>query len=234
MKKIYLFLAFILIITGLKAQDSSDESFTIQTIVKEWNQNHFSFDSMQQLVVVFRENFQDIKVAGVEKKNGVWNVSLNAVHASIGRNGLISPEQKKEGDGCTPTGLYALGQLFSYEATIITKIPFIQTTQEDKWIDDITSEQYNKYVRGTTTAKSYENLLLKSIHYKYCMVIEYNTKPVVKGKGSAIFFHVADEKYSPTAGCVAIAEQDMLQYLKWLDPKKKTAIFIIADDEEDD
>jgi L,D-peptidoglycan transpeptidase YkuD (ErfK/YbiS/YcfS/YnhG family) len=48
----------------------------------------------------------------------------------------------------------------------------------------------------------------------------------VKGKGSAIFFHVADEKYSPTSGCVAIAEKDMLQYLNWFKPKKKKGMMI--------
>jgi L,D-peptidoglycan transpeptidase YkuD (ErfK/YbiS/YcfS/YnhG family) len=58
------------------------------------------------------------------------------------------------------------------------------------------------------------------------MVIEYNTQPVVKGKGSAIFFHVADEKYSPTSGCVAIAEKDMLQYLNWFKPRKKKGMMI--------
>ena len=66
----------------------------------------------------------------------------------------------------------------------------------DKWIDDSSSNDYNKYVRGATTAKSFENLKLKSIDYKYCMVIEYNTHPVIKGKGSAIFFHVTNDKYT--------------------------------------
>ena len=60
------------------------------------------------------------------------------------------------------------------------------------------------------------------------MVIEYNTKPVVKGKGSAIFFHLADEKYTPTSGCVAIAENDMLNYLQWLMPNKKRAILLTS------
>jgi L,D-peptidoglycan transpeptidase YkuD (ErfK/YbiS/YcfS/YnhG family) len=81
-------------------------------------------------------------------------------------------------------------------------------------------------VRGETSAKSFEHLKLNSIDYKYCMVIEYNTNPVVKGKGSAIFFHVANEKYAPTAGCVAIAENDMLQFLKWFKPRKKKAMLI--------
>lgn len=234
MKKISLFLAFILLICSANAQDSSENSFTIQTIINDWNQHHLNFDGVEQMVILYRENFQDIKLAGVERNNNKWQVQLNAVRASIGRNGLIDPSHKVEGDGCTPTGMYALGQLFSYEANIATRIPFIQTSSEDKWVDDVNSPQYNQYVHGTTTAKSFENLLLKSVHYKYCMVIEYNTQPIVKGKGSAIFFHVADEKYSATAGCVAIAEKDMLQYLQWLDPKKKTAIFIFADDEEDD
>ena len=75
-----------------------------------------------------------------------------------------------------------------------------------------------------TEGKLYSN----SIDYKYCIVIEYNTNPVVKGKGSAIFFHVADEKYSPTAGCVAIAEKDMLQFLKWFKPRKKKAMLSIG------
>jgi L,D-peptidoglycan transpeptidase YkuD (ErfK/YbiS/YcfS/YnhG family) len=65
-----------------------------------------------------------------------------------------------------------------------------QTTAEDKWIDDPNSDQYNTYVKGATDAKSYENLLLKNDAYKHCMVIEYNTNPIVKGKGSAIFFHL--------------------------------------------
>jgi L,D-peptidoglycan transpeptidase YkuD (ErfK/YbiS/YcfS/YnhG family) len=60
------------------------------------------------------------------------------------------------------------------------------------------------------------------------MVIEYNTQPVVKGKGSAIFFHLADEKYTPTSGCVAIPEKNMLDYLQWLDPKKKRAILLTS------
>ena len=85
----------------------------------------------------------------------------------------------------------------------------------------------NTYVRGATQAKSYENLLLSSIDYKYCMVIEYNTNPVIKGKGSAIFFHITSNQYPPTAGCVAVKEQDMLRILAWLDPRKKKYIGII-------
>jgi L,D-peptidoglycan transpeptidase YkuD (ErfK/YbiS/YcfS/YnhG family) len=228
-----LFAAFI-----AKAQDENDTTYTISAFISNWNHpNGDTFraiDSVDQMIVVFRERYRDIKIAGVEKENGIWKLKIDPAKASIGRNGLVYEAAKKEGDGCTPAGIFELGALFSYENSINSRLPFTQTSSEDKWIDDPASDDYNKHIRGETSAKSFENLLLKSIYYKYCMVIEYNTKPVVKGKGSAIFFHVADEKYSPTAGCVAVAEIDMLQYLNWLQPDKRKAIFIIADEEDEE
>jgi L,D-peptidoglycan transpeptidase YkuD (ErfK/YbiS/YcfS/YnhG family) len=220
------------------AQGDDDTTYTIQSFLYQWNHPTSGgtqlLDSVDQMVVVFREHYRDIKVAGVEKTNGIWGLSLAPVRASIGRNGLIYDIAKKEGDGCTPVGLYSLGELFTYENNINTKLHYTQTNDQDKWIDDPLSDDYNKHIRGATNAKSFENLLLNSIYYKYCMVIEYNTKPIIKGKGSAIFFHVADDKYKPTAGCVAIAETDMLSYLKWLQPEKRKAIFIIADEDDED
>jgi L,D-peptidoglycan transpeptidase YkuD (ErfK/YbiS/YcfS/YnhG family) len=220
------------------AQAESDSSYTIESFLYNWNHSNsiekIKLDSADQVLVVYREHYREIKLAGIEKENGLWKLKLAPVRASIGRNGLINEFAKKEGDGCTPTGFFGLGNLFSYETSIDTKLNFTQTTAEDKWIDDPAADDYNKHVRGNTSAKSFENLLLKSIDYKYCMVIEYNTNPIVKGKGSAIFFHVADTKYSATSGCVAIAELDMLAYLKWLQPNKYKAILIMADEEEED
>ncbi len=238
MKKYLIAIGFFIVCFNLKAQDSTNSAYTIESFLYNWNHSkanaNKAFDTIDQMLVVFREHYTDIKIAGVEKENGIWKLKLSPIKASIGRNGLISDSTKKEGDGCTPTGFFALGHLYSYESHINSNLPFTQTTSEDKWIDDPNSDDYNKYVRGATTAKSFENLLLKNIYYKYCMVIEYNTQPVIKGKGSAIFFHVADKMYSPTAGCVAIAENDMLQYLNWLQPNKRKAIFIIADEQDED
>jgi L,D-peptidoglycan transpeptidase YkuD (ErfK/YbiS/YcfS/YnhG family) len=163
---------------------------------------------------------------GMEKIKGDWKMAIAPVRASIGRTGFTDSMHKQEGDGHTPEGLYALGQLFSYDSIVPTRLPFIVVNEQDKWIDDSTSDEYNKYIRGATNAKSFEHLLLNSIEYKYCTVIEYNTDPVIKGKGSAIFFHVATPQYKTTAGCVAIAEKDMLTFLNWFHPKKKKSILI--------
>ncbi len=189
--------------------------------------NESMLDSLEQLLVVFNaapENYQATLVAMEKTKNG-WIAKSNPIPASIGRNGFANPGEKREGDGKSPTGLFGLGQLFCYEQNVKTSIPFIQTTDADKWIDDPGSKDYNKHIRGETDAKSYENLKLRSNAYKYCMVIEYNTHPVVKNMGSAIFFHLGSE-YEPTSGCVAIDEKNMKFILTWLHPKYKPAIIM--------
>ena len=184
--------------------------------------------TVQQLLLVVNDHDTSNKaiLVALEKKNKKWKLVNHPVQASIGRNGFAMPGKKREGDGKSPTGLFALGQLFSYENTINTDLPFIQTFEDDKWIDDSNHPDYNKYIKGTTTATSFEHLHLPGIYYKYCMVIEYNTHPVEKGMGSAIFFHVADEKYSATAGCIAIQESDMSRILRWLKSQMNKAILM--------
>ena len=185
-------------------------------------------DSVEQLVLAYNETLKDpqAKLYTLQKESGEWNIVLGPVPAGIGENGFAMPGEKVEGDGKSPGGTFELGHLFTYEDTVNTKMPFTQSTSEDKWIDDPESADYSKHVRGPTSAKSYENLKLNSDHYKYCMVIEYNTKPVVKGKGSAIFFHLRDSESETTAGCVAVSESDMLRILEWLDPEKHPMILM--------
>jgi L,D-peptidoglycan transpeptidase YkuD (ErfK/YbiS/YcfS/YnhG family) len=179
----------------------------------------------KQILIVSNEQQQSNKATLVafEKSGKHWKVKFGPMDAWVGRNGFANSGLKVEGDGKSPSGVFALGRLFGYEAKVNTKMPFTQTTQEDKWIDDPESPDYNRHVRGPTTAKSFENLLLSSDAYKYCMVIEYNTNPVVKGKGSAIFFHLGE---GATAGCVAIKEDKMKPILKWMNPKHNPTLIM--------
>lgn len=56
------------------------------------------------------------------------------------------------------------------------------------------------------------------------MVVEYNMNPIIKGNGSAIFFHLGVKKPYFTAGCVAIDEDNMKSIVNWLDPKLNPTI----------
>lgn len=190
--------------------------------------NKKQLENVQQLLVVYNdgaEKFSAVFVA-LEKKEAHWFVKQNPIEAGIGKNGFALPQTKEEGDGKSPTGIFKLGKLFSYEKQFQTLLENQQTTIDDKWIDDVHSADYNTYVKGKTQAKSYEKLLLKTDIYKYCMVIEYNTNPVVEGKGSAIFFHLGIRKPFQTLGCVAIAEEEMKLMINWLDPQKNPTIIM--------
>ena len=144
--------------------------------------NKLQLKGIQQLLIVMNDDDASSKatLVALQKKHKKWKIQFNPMPASIGRNGFALPGNKQEGDGKSPAGLYQLGQLFSYENKINSSLPFIQTTGEDKCIDDTNHVDYNKYVKGNTTASSFEHLRLTGIYYKYCMVIEYNTKPVIK------------------------------------------------------
>jgi len=185
-------------------------------------------DNTKQLLVVYNESPEEHQavLVAMEKTDKSWQEVTKTIPAGVGRNGFAKPGKKVEGDGKSPTGLFRLGHLFSYEKVVETKMPYSQTTEEDKWIDDPESEDYNRHVRGETKAKSYENLMLDNDSYKYCMVIEYNTNPVFKGKGSAIFFHLSEDPPGATSGCVAITEDNMEWILKWMDPELNPSIIM--------
>jgi L,D-peptidoglycan transpeptidase YkuD (ErfK/YbiS/YcfS/YnhG family) len=190
--------------------------------------NKSQLENVNQLLVVYNEkpeSFTAVFVA-LEKKGKSWVVKQSPIEAGIGKKGFALPDQKVEGDGKSPTGIYRLGKLFSYEKQFQTLLDNQQTTKEDKWIDDVNSSDYNKHISGSTEAKSYENLLLKTDVYKFCTVIEYNTNPVVKGKGSAIFFHLALKPAAFTSGCVAINEEYMKLMINWLDAKQNPTIIM--------
>lgn len=225
--KLFLLQYFMIIIlsNSIYGQESKDDVKKAFQIVKK---NVAMLDGIGQLLVVFNdpsENSTAILVA-MEKSDTGWIAKSDPIRVDIGRNGFAAPGSKRESDGKSPSGLFRMGLLFCYQKTHVTRMPYLQTTNEDKWIDDQNSKDYNRHVRGKTDAKSYENLKIRSDAYKYCMVIEYNTHPVVKGMGSAIFFHLFEEIPGPTAGCVALNEKDMEWVLAWMNPKFKPSIIM--------
>ena len=191
--------------------------------------NAILLDSISKLLVVFNEtpDQNSAVLVAMEKKNKKWRLIFTPMQVGIGRKGFAAPDAKREGDQQSPTGFFRLGQLFCYDKIVNTRMPFIQTTSDDKWIDDPDSKDYNRYVRGGTQAKSFENLKIGSDEYKYCMVVDYNTYPVVKGSGSAIFLHLsAGETPNPSAGCVVVTQNDMEELLKWMNPESKPSILM--------
>jgi len=82
------------------------------------------------------------------------------------------------------------------------------------WCDDPNdSIHYNRLVALPFPIASCEALFRDDELYDVVVVLGYNDDPVVKGKGSAIFMHVAREGYGATAGCVSLKREDLLEVL---------------------
>ena len=54
-----------------------------------------------------------------------------------------------------------------------------------------------------------KKLFLKNNTYDIIVVIDYNLNPIKKGKGSAIFLHVAKKNFNPTLGCIALSKKEI-------------------------
>jgi L,D-peptidoglycan transpeptidase YkuD (ErfK/YbiS/YcfS/YnhG family) len=186
--------------------------------------------SSQVLLAVCNRSwfFNDTTIIyALEKQDGKWNLKLEPIPAVIGKNGFAKLGEKREGDGRTPSGIFPLEMAFGYEATIKTLMPYRQSQLDDLWVDDVNAADYNQWVKKENTlAKSYEKMKRDDNLYKYGIVIEYNTAPVIKGNGSAIFFHVWGGEDITTEGCIAVSENDIIKILEWLNPAAKPIIIM--------
>ena len=146
------------------------------------------------------------------------------IRCAIGANGFSS--STFEGSKTTPMGTYALRAGF-YRPDVLSapksSIPLQAIKQDDGWCDDPSHERYNTSVKLPFSA-SHEVLWRPDKTYDIIVPIGYNDNPIVKGKGSAIFFHIARPNYSPTLGCVAISMDDMLTLLPLLTTDTKIVI----------
>jgi L,D-peptidoglycan transpeptidase YkuD (ErfK/YbiS/YcfS/YnhG family) len=145
-------------------------------------------------------------------------VSDTLFPCSIGRSGAISAELKQEGDGFSPTGSFPIRQVFyradRIPAPQVNHIPIRALTPQDGWCDDLNdAANYNRHV-ALPYARSHEELWRDDHVYDIIVVLGHNDDPVRLGKGSAIFMHIATDDFAPTAGCVAMKIDDLLQLLQ--------------------
>jgi L,D-peptidoglycan transpeptidase YkuD (ErfK/YbiS/YcfS/YnhG family) len=145
-----------------------------------------------------------------------WGAGLR--RCAIGPGGIA--RKGGEGDGITPRGAWPVREIF-YRADRIAKpdtvLPVRAIARDDGWCDAPGDPNYNRLVKLPYPASA-ESLWREDHLYDLVAVLGYNDDPVVAGKGSAIFLHLAREDYSHTHGCVALAYPDALAALKQLRP----------------
>ena len=142
----------------------------------------------------------------------------------VGKKGIS--KKKIEGDLKTPVGIFKLGPLFFRKDKVkklITNLKSIEIKKNMGWCNDIKSKKYYNRLINTQQNLRHEKLFRKDYKYNLFIPILYNYKKNELSKGSCIFLHLT-KNYKPTAGCIAIKEDDFLILLKLINRKTKIKI----------
>ena len=189
-----------------------------------------------QLVVVVTDSWQVYrgKLQCFERSGkSAWRpVLVKPVEVLLGRNGLAwgrgilsdpGPRIKREGDGCSPAGVFRIGRIYGEGAGLPAgaSYPYTRVTSRDAWVDDSRSPHYNRHVRIAEGKPlpdwvEKERMRLGDPAYHWLVEIRHNSDPPSPGLGSAIFFHTRRGKDRPTAGCTAMPRGELEQVIKFL------------------
>lgn len=144
----------------------------------------------------------------------------------LGRGGVVSALQKREGDGASPAGSWPIRRVFyrpdrlPAPETALERVPL---QPQDGWCDDPAHRLYNRPV-SIPFGASHETLWREDHVYDLIVELGYNDNPVVAGQGSAIFLHIATPAFTPTEGCIALEKEDLLAALKLFEPDTEIEI----------
>lgn len=164
-----------------------------------------------------------------------WKGVGDPVPVVLGRNGLgwgrglhepsATGPQKREGDGRAPAGLFRITSLFGVAAAKPAEFHmFYQPLSAGvECVDDTGSRFYNRTVNAADVEvdwRSSEKMSRVLPFYRWGANVAHNTSPAVPGGGSCIFLHIWGGPAVPTSGCTAMAEEQLLDLLRWLDEAK--------------
>jgi L,D-peptidoglycan transpeptidase YkuD (ErfK/YbiS/YcfS/YnhG family) len=149
--------------------------------------------------------------------------------AHLGRNGVA--ETKREGDKTTPAGAFGIQPvMYGVGRNPGVRYRYHRIVCGDWWVEDIRSPFYNRFRHVRCGMKppfriTSEDMSRSPISYRSLAVIDYNTHPIVPGRGSGIFLHISASG-GPTLGCVSLTRAQLITVLRWLDPSASPEIVI--------
>ena len=154
--------------------------------------------------------------------DGQWRAAWgdSRFPCAVGRGGLVGAAAKREGDGATPVGRWALRHLLfrpDRERPQTAGLPAVALAPDDGWCDDPGHRAYNRAVKLPFPA-SHEQMWRDDGLYDLVVVLAHNDAPPVPGRGSAIFLHCARADFGATEGCVALAHDDLRRVLREAGP----------------
>lgn len=172
-----------------------------------------------------------------------WQAAGAPMPVMLGRTGLAwglgrHPQEadmaptKREGDGKAPAGVFDLPLLFGEAAELPgAMLPYRATDANLLAVDDPASRHYNRLVDTRQVAADWtsaETMRRADERYRLGAVIAHNWTQPQTGAGSCIFLHVWQAPGVPTAGCTALAEDDVRSLCLWLQPAMQPRLAQLA------
>lgn len=158
------------------------------------------------------------RAPGPTRDRGLIDAGGRVFPCVLGATGITV--LKREGDRATPAGTHrVIGGWVRRDRVRPdrTCCDLDAIGPADGWCDDPGHPAYNHPVR-LPFAASHERMMRSDRLYNICFVLDWNIHPRRRGRGSAIFFHLAPENGGPTLGCVAVEPTVMRQLLARMRP----------------
>jgi L,D-peptidoglycan transpeptidase YkuD (ErfK/YbiS/YcfS/YnhG family) len=174
-----------------------------------------------------RRDGRFIRVSCLRPSFHVGHLRLGSLtfRCAIGPAGIRA--RKREGDGASPHGRHGLLRVLYRPDRVPrprTGLPVKAIRRTDGWCDAPGDRNYNRPVRMPYPASA-EELWRADGLYDIVVVVDYNVRQRRRGYGSAIFMHVADPAYGPTAGCVALRREHLTRLLAILPRGGRRLVF---------
>lgn len=160
----------------------------------------------------------------LDRRRGLIFAGRLVLPCALGRSG-VTP-LKREGDGGSPRGVLRVLRGFYRPDRVrrpVSALAFSPLRPTDGWCDDPRHPRYNRPVR-LPFAAGHERLWRDDHLYDVVLELDWNSHPAIRGRGSAIFLHLARPGFAPTEGCVAVAPGGMRHLLRRLKPGSLIAI----------
>lgn len=171
-----------------------------------------------------------------DRADAPWRAEGGPIPIVVGQTGLAWGERgvggrrdprKEEGDGRAPAGRFPLRAAFGFAPPAtreFVRLPYRMLDEGTECVDDPASRHYNSVVQREAVRRvdwQSAERMREIAQYRLGVLVDYNVRPVRRGRGSCIFLHIWAGPDSPTSGCTAMPASDLEALVRWLDPAKR-------------
>lgn len=205
----------------------------VRVLVKDWDATHGQLQRFEKVDGSWHAVGAPFEVV-VGRTGSAWGRGLDKLQAEP------AAPIKREGDGKAPAGVFRIGPAFGYSESENTRLSYLPMRASSYCMDVPASPLYNQIVDakkvgesavlGSTEPMRLDLVTPGDMRYQRGFLIEHNAD-AVPGRGSCIFGHQWKNRDTPTAGCTAMAAEDMATLMAWLDRRTKPVFALMPEKE---